>query len=222
MWHQKKSKGSIALLRRAAPLLSEVLRYPWATLIDFGCGYGLHCRELAKSGREVSGIDLGFLPEAHEDAKTGGYKLISGSWSDLDAESYDVGYSHHCLEHSRDPIGWLHDWARIIKRGGKLFLAVPQHYTRATAGHIAVGWSIAQVIYMLALAGWDCRQGRFSKQSNSILAIVDRPGNIDIAAPDTNGPWGIAAARLPEGLKFDGSHFTTDNRDLNWQGPIAP
>ena len=40
-------------------------------------------------------------------------------------ESFDFVYSHHCLEHMRDPLEALLNWWRILKPGGYLLVTVP-------------------------------------------------------------------------------------------------
>lgn len=210
-WPQHKAP---AFARRALPLIEEALKYSWESLVDFGCGYGLHCAEFAKSGRRIVGVDLGFLPEALEEAKQGGYELLSSSWEELPDASFDVGYSHHCLEHARDPIGWLHEWGRIIKPDGKLFVAVPAHGGRVAPGHIAVGWNVGQLIYMLALAGWDCSAGRFCRCQDDIWGIANRPKKM-VLGNTAWGNFGGNRKRLPESLRVTGG-FPGEMESLNW------
>jgi len=187
------------------PFVRFVQSHKWESLVDFGCGFGLHCGELAKGGRKITGVDLGFLSDALDAAKAGGYELVGGSWDNLPSESFDVGYSFHCLEHSRDPIGWLHAWGRAIKPGGKLFVAVPGHSTRVAIGHIAMGWSPGQLMYLTALAGWDCRDGRFWSSRGDVYGVADRPAKM-VLGDVTDGRWGDNPARMPcpSGSSFDG------------------
>ena len=43
----------------------------------------------------------------------------------FEAESFDCVYSSHCLEHMRHPPSTLLNWWSLVKRGGSLFLIVP-------------------------------------------------------------------------------------------------
>ena len=214
-WHQAKAASSIALVELAKPLIREALKYKWETLIDFGCGYGLHCAEFAKSGRKITGIDLGFVPEALEDAKAGGYTLISGSWEKLGDKTFDVGYSACCLEHLPAPIAALHEWGRIVKPGGKLFIAVPAYSERLSVGHIVTGWHVGQLMYCLALAGWDCRNGRFTRHEYEIWGIADRPQTM-VLGDQIRGDWGDNRDRLPPALTAENSHFRAALASWNW------
>ena len=43
----------------------------------------------------------------------------------LPDESQDFIIANHVIEHMVDPIGALHNWQRVLKPGGRLFMAVP-------------------------------------------------------------------------------------------------
>ena len=206
----------VKLLPQAMPIIHEALKYDWRSIIDFGCGYGLHVAEFAKAGREATGIDLGLSVEAELEAEGKDYVLIEGKWEDLADESYDAGYSHHCLEHLRDPIGGLHEWGRIIRAGGYLFVSVPAYTPTVLAGHISNGWNIGQLAYNLAVAGFDCKQGRFCIHGGSVWAVAPRPSAFSLAETVVNG-WGEALARMPAQMNIEGNVATANPLDrLNW------
>jgi len=147
----------------------------FTSIIDFGCGAGIHVGMFAKAGKRAVGTDLCSYPCANEQAQNDGYTLIQGSWTDLPGESFDAGWSHHCLEHARDAIGWLHEWGRVIKPGGFLCVGVPPYRERVLAGHITNGWNGAQLVYLLVLAGWDCSTVNLWQYGNTLFAIAARP-----------------------------------------------
>ncbi len=47
----------------------------------------------------------------------------------ISSQSKDFVIANHVIEHMRDPIGALHSWSRVLNKGGKLFLAVPDKHT---------------------------------------------------------------------------------------------
>ncbi len=201
-------------LRWAKPLIDEALRYPWRSLIDLGCGCGLQSRALlAAGGRRVLGIDRiatweGPTPE--------NLRFVKGDWTDPPG-GFDAAYSHHVLEHQRDPIGTLNQWANLVRPGGRLFLAVPPpRADHTSAGHIALGWTLAQLAYLLAVAGWDCRRGRFLKTRHCCFAIVTRGETAEIADTLVDG-WGDARARMPESMRIEGNQAYADADDINWK-----
>lgn len=50
----------------------------------------------------------------------------------LDSESFDTGIARHILEHVIDPVRAVKEWGRVIKHGGRLIVAVPNHTMRNT------------------------------------------------------------------------------------------
>jgi SAM-dependent methyltransferase len=50
----------------------------------------------------------------------------------IDDKSVDTIIARHILEHVIDPISTLRNWNRIIKTGGRLIIAVPNHEIRNT------------------------------------------------------------------------------------------
>ncbi|MBP9837709.1 MAG: methyltransferase domain-containing protein [Proteobacteria bacterium] len=47
----------------------------------------------------------------------------------IPSQSQDYVIANHVIEHMRNPIGALHSWSRVLKTGGRLFLAVPDKHT---------------------------------------------------------------------------------------------
>lgn len=174
--------------------------YEFNSVIDFGCGYGNHVELFNQKGKDAYGIDIDFVPEALHNAKEKGYTLIKNSWSDVKNKKFDAGWSHHSLEHARDPISWLNEWGNLIKPNGKLFIVVPSYKTRVLAGHINTGWNPSQLAYILAVAGWDCRDGRFEEKNKNVYGIVTRPETMKIHDTHVFG-FGSAAEMMPKTMK---------------------
>jgi SAM-dependent methyltransferase len=211
---QCKAAGE-SILTPSLQLVKEILEYPFDSIIDFGCGFGHHVQVFSEAGRNAVGVDVQFVDEAKESANQYGYTLVEGSWSQLSPKSFDAGFSHHCLEHARDPIAWLNEWAKIIKPGGKFFVSVPSFRTEVLAGHICNGWTCGQLAYVLSVAGFDCKNGLFEEIDGSIWGFVDRGENIGIVDTHIFGFGGTVEARMPStmyicdrGVRYLGSPKT--------------
>jgi GT2 family glycosyltransferase/SAM-dependent methyltransferase/glycosyltransferase involved in cell wall biosynthesis len=98
-----------------------------AAILDLGCGDGVGLRAFKDMGFEnVIGVDV--CQEKLKKAEILGYKVINQDFHDLEqfmAEEFDIIYSSHSLEHALDPENVLFGIARILRRGGKLILALP-------------------------------------------------------------------------------------------------
>ncbi len=185
--------------------IDKISEYDFKSIVDFGCGFGLHVKAFRELGFEASGVDIDFLHEALKEAKKCGYTLVKGSWDQLEDCSFDAGFSHHCLEHSTMPVAWLNSWAKKIRPGGKFFISVPAFTEKVMAGHICNGWTIGQLAYVLAIAGFDCRHGKFDLSNGSVWGFVDRSEDISIADTHVYGFGPVVASRMPLTMTIDDS-----------------
>ncbi len=183
------------LLQRSLPYIEECLHYRFQSIVDFGCGFGLQACEFAKAGKDVTGCDISFVPEAEQLARDTGYKLVDGSWRNLPKKAFDAGFSHHCLEHARDPIGWLHQWGLSLRPGGLIFVVVPSYSPYLSAGHIAMGLDSAKLAYLMALAGFDCSRGWFDRRDHEVFGVAERPDEM-VLADTTESGWCVDG-RMP-------------------------
>jgi len=85
----------------------------------------------------------------------------------------DLMFSHDCLQYSPNPLSTLKVWNEMMNVNGMLVLAVPQHsgvehsqyYSRTHSGCF-YHYTPTNLIYMLAVNGFDCRDAYLLKQFN--------------------------------------------------------
>jgi 2-polyprenyl-3-methyl-5-hydroxy-6-metoxy-1,4-benzoquinol methylase len=94
-------------------------------LVDIGCGNGQYLVTAMQLGWETWGIDLD--PKAVEAAKKTGAIVSQGGFPDtgLPSGHFDIVTLSHVIEHVFDPIGALKEVFRILKPGGKIWIATP-------------------------------------------------------------------------------------------------
>ena len=201
-------ESAVLRAEQAAPFIAACCRLPFRTVVDLGCGWGLHTAQFAAAGRDAVGIDRTLPPGA----ASGGVTLRQADWLSLPGE-YDAGYSWHCLEHTADPLAALAAWRRFVRRW--LFVGVPRYSRRLTCSHLYNGWNIGQLAYLLALSGWDCREGRFLRLGETVCGIVERAP--DVPTPQAEG-WGPVADRMPAIFRLGPgvNHVPADFDRLNW------
>jgi SAM-dependent methyltransferase len=132
------------------------------TILDIGSGPGHHAKILEHKEYDVTCVDY----------VTPIYDLKHITPDQLsEQEPVDAVWSHHCLEHIRDPIGALMMWRSMLKPDGILYLTVPQIDDVISSGHIN-SFTRASIMYILATAGFDCSNAKWIKMRSHIRFIA--------------------------------------------------
>jgi SAM-dependent methyltransferase len=97
-----------------------------ARVLDYGCGLAgylcdFHDRGVAISGAEIAGYVVDACRSNGFDVR----KVDDFSHIPFADGEFDVVYLMQVFEHLRDPHEFMKELARILKRGGMLYLAVP-------------------------------------------------------------------------------------------------
>ncbi|MAX53018.1 MAG: bifunctional 3-demethylubiquinol 3-O-methyltransferase/2-polyprenyl-6-hydroxyphenol methylase [Methylophaga sp.] len=109
-----------------------------ANVIDVGCGGGILSEALAKSGANVTGIDMGEMPlniaklHALEAGLTINYQHITAEeMASQQPEYYDVVTCLEMLEHVPDPASIIQACADMVKPGGDVFFSTLNRHPKA-------------------------------------------------------------------------------------------
>jgi len=101
--------------------------------------------------------------------------------TDILSESYDVITSHNSFQQCISPITTLKHWWELANPNGMLILQIPQttniKYNKHDISILSseyYHYTLVNLIYMLAVNGWDCKNGMFTKglQDPWIKAVV--------------------------------------------------
>jgi GT2 family glycosyltransferase/predicted SAM-dependent methyltransferase len=75
----------------------------------------------------------------------------------IESEQFDTGIARHILEHVIDPVAAVREWGRILKHGGRLIIAVPNHDLRNSIPlnieHVH-GWTPRSLQNFMESQGW--------------------------------------------------------------------
>ncbi len=86
----------------------------------------------------------------------------------------DLIWSHDSFQYARDPLKCLATWKATLNHNGMLILSVPQttylYNNRLVVSNYSnqyYSYNILNLMYMLAISGFDCRDAYFYRKENS-------------------------------------------------------
>ena len=194
--------------------------YDFHTVLDIGCGEGLHSDILRQNGKHVFSLDYGKSPYLmrREDKRN----IIIGDFMEYDfgALQFDAVWCSHVLEHQMDSHRFLCKVHQVLRENGVLAVTVPPLKHQIVGGHVSL-WNAGLLLYHLILAGFDCSQAAVKKHGYNISVIVVRK-TIDAVPKLIFDAGDITTIRpyLPEGLTYSENindvQFNGDLDELNW------
>ncbi|WP_157967791.1 glycosyltransferase [Cohaesibacter intestini] len=213
-------------------ILREVIvRFPKkGKILDIGMGSGKASRAFCEAGWQVEAT--GFNVDAYFEQ---GSSLPDGirihhdvdicDMSIFEDESFDAIWCAHVLEHVMNMGRALEEIRRILKPDGKLFISVPPFKHAVVGGHVNTGWNIGNLMYVLAVAGFDLSNGSFVRHGYNLFGSVSKgagplpQGDLHFANGDIEF---LAKKKLfPKG--FDaGQGFDGNINSVNWLWQIPP
>jgi 2-polyprenyl-3-methyl-5-hydroxy-6-metoxy-1,4-benzoquinol methylase len=125
-------------------LILSATRQKQGKLLDVGAGTGAFAAHMQQHGWEVTGLEP---DEATRKRAADLYRIqlmpVENLYS-LPADSYDVITLWHVLEHVHDLHAYIQQLAKLLKRGGRIFIAVP-NYTSYDATVYQGAWAAYDV-----------------------------------------------------------------------------
>ncbi|MGE5607623.1 MAG: class I SAM-dependent methyltransferase [Bacillota bacterium] len=196
-------------------------------VLDVGIGAGQISKWLAEQGKRVTGTGLAMesYESDLEQLKTKyGIQIVECPADDMPFEdgSFDAVVMSHVLEHCPNVGAALAEAWRVLRDGGYLHVFVPASSIRVVPGHVSVGWVVGQLMYVLLVAGFDVRAGKFIRHGYSVCACVRK--NAAMELPCLRGDTGDLLLLWDAGLlpvsvakgfgRCDGFHG--DLEHINW------
>lgn len=92
--------------------------------LDVGCGGGRVLRFMKDKGWDVSGVEIDSLSVKNLSSE---FRVFEGELVDCPWEesSFDVVHMSHVLEHFHDPVETVKKANRLLAKGGRLYLKIP-------------------------------------------------------------------------------------------------
>jgi SAM-dependent methyltransferase len=131
-------------LSRKHRLIQDATRLDKGSLLDIGAGTGAFAGYMKQHEWEVTGLEPDEPARALAASRYGLQLLPTEQLSELKAESFDAVTLWHVLEHVHTLHPYLEQLKKILKREGRIFIAVP-NYTSYDAAVYTRYWAAYDV-----------------------------------------------------------------------------
>lgn len=148
-----------------SPVLDLLSSCKSGRVLEVGSGVGKHAEEMRGLGHEVVCVDWNSVD----------FNVLKADMHELPFidECFDFVTCSQTLEHSLAPVVVLCEISRVLKKGGKLFLVLPD-YTDSwvfTGGHVLVPTPL-QVKRLVQLAGMKIEKEMNAGSSSTLYVVV--------------------------------------------------
>lgn len=118
------------MVPRRKRLYEKMLGREVRKVLEVGCGDAAWAPAWREAGCEYTGVE--YLPElAHSARERTGARILTGEFTALDLEQFDVAYCSQVLEHVAEPIAFLE---KARRHCGLLHVDVPNHDSLVSTG----------------------------------------------------------------------------------------
>lgn len=181
-------------------------KYHFQTVLDIGCGQGLHSTIFRQHLKTVIGIDAS--------THWGTPDLVADFLTHSFSEPFDLVWCSHVLEHQLNVQQFLHKVYSVLKPGGVLAITVPPRKPNIVGGHVTI-WNAGLLLYNLILAGFDCRDAMIRQYDYNISVIVRKSRATLPPLKMDAGDIEVLAPFFPRSLNAV-QDFPGDIADLQW------
>ena len=192
---------------------------PWqtgASILDIGCGPGMHLDFFRRKGLIGTGLDWNAeLFRFHGEIEH------STDIAHLEGRLYDYVFASHVLEHCPDTHAALLQWRTLLKDEGTLVVFVPPFANDVANDHWCTGWNVGQLAMTLVAAGFDCSNSTFYQTDDQVFGFgVKRatPGSfmIECALPYLPGEMKRAVFKSGELQHIRGDLAFVDQAEIEY------
>lgn len=149
--HQENKSGFIPKVYEIVKSINLKNKYKMATkgmragkVLDIGCGVGDFLNTMEQHGWQASGIEPSEEAIVIARKRTKAQIQAPEEIGNIESESFDLITMWHVLEHVDDLRKEVYELHRLLKKGGRLVLALP-NYKSADAQHYREFWAAFDV-----------------------------------------------------------------------------
>jgi SAM-dependent methyltransferase len=164
-------------------VLSLLESTPPCKVLDIGCGPGALISELSGRGFEAYGVDRSAKARElgrhlkDQASRMQLHAVLDEAWKG----SFDLVMSFEVIEHLKDDIGAIQEWAEYLKPGGRMILSTPAHPDRWNAadewaGHVR-RYTRQQLVDTVEKAGFEVDKVEcYGFPLANVMEVIAAPG----------------------------------------------
>lgn len=133
------------------------------TVLDIGCGPGIHSDWFISQGKSVTSCDI---KQSYPNA-------IVCDYMTTQFNKHDIVWCSHVLEHQRDTDKFINKMLSETSDNGFLAITVPPLKHEIVGGHVTL-WNAGLLLYRLILCGIDCSRAKVHCYDYNISVIVQK------------------------------------------------
>jgi len=139
---------------------------PGSTILDIGCGPGVHLDYFRTKRLIGTGLD-----RDPDNFRYHGEIEHVQDVSELGQRKFDYVFASHVLEHCPNTHFALKQWLSFLKEDGIMIVFVPPFFNEVSNDHWNIGWNVGQLAMTLVAAGLDCKQSTFYQTSDQVFGF---------------------------------------------------
>jgi SAM-dependent methyltransferase len=158
-----------------------------SVIADMGCGAGLDARWWANLETRddpieprnylVYAVDQNIRQFEYDPKTIKNMVVMEGNFEErVVPRQVDLIWAHDSFQYARNPLKCLASWKNTLNENGMLILSIPQttywdsRFNRLVVSnhnHQYYSYNVLNLMYMLAISGFDCRDAFFYREPNS-------------------------------------------------------
>jgi len=148
--------------------------FTFDTILDIGCGEGLHSDIFIEHNKKVTSIDYGDSIYFQENKNKNIISTVVADFMTWETEEkFDVVWCSHVLEHQLNVNAFLVRIFHLLKDDGVLVITVPPGESLVIGGHLT-NWNAGILLYNLVLAGFDSSDASVLQYGYNITVVVKK------------------------------------------------
>lgn len=182
------------------------------TVLDIGCGSGVHSSVFESYDKKVTSIDLG-SSRYYQNNKNSTIVANFMSWSTV--EKFDLVWCSHILEHQKNIGLFIEKVYDYTKEGGYLCITVPPRKDEIVGGHLTI-WNAGLLLYNLIINGIDCKNAKVKSYGYNISVLVKKTQKINLDSLNLSYDIGDIE-KLSEYFPVQAvQNFNGNIKEINW------